>query len=61
MFASLLVDNGANLEMDDAKGHTPIVWAAKQGHTRVVKFLLDHHVHLLKSSENKANDRASLT
>ena len=40
--ALLLITNGADLEADEGQGHTPLLWAAKRGHTSVVRLLLDH-------------------
>ena len=38
----LLITNGADPEVDDGQGHTPLLWAAKRGYTSVVRLLLDH-------------------
>ncbi|KAM0310192.1 hypothetical protein ACHAO8_008360 [Botrytis cinerea] len=36
-----LLENGADVEMQDSTENTPLFWAAKGGHTEVVKKLLD--------------------
>lgn len=37
----LLVTNGANLENQSHSGYTPLMLAAKSGHTMIVKVLFD--------------------
>ena len=36
----LLIDNGAKVNQASKKGSTPLFWAAWEGHTEIVKFLL---------------------
>jgi ankyrin repeat protein len=37
----LLLEKGANVESKDDIGHTPLSWAAQNGHEAVVKLLLE--------------------
>ncbi len=44
--SSLLLDYGADLELEDGQGHTPLLWAAKRGHESIVKLFLDHGANI---------------
>ncbi|KAK5637085.1 hypothetical protein RRF57_012797 [Xylaria bambusicola] len=37
----ILLDRGANIDMDDNEGYSPLSWAAENGHVEVTKLLLD--------------------
>jgi ankyrin repeat protein len=44
--ATLLVDHGADIEVTDGAGRTPLSWAAEDGHEAVVKLLFDHSANI---------------
>ncbi|KAF5012831.1 hypothetical protein FDECE_1120 [Fusarium decemcellulare] len=37
----ILVENGASIDILDASGNTPLLWAAYKGHQRIVEYLWD--------------------
>jgi hypothetical protein len=41
-----LTESGANLNVRDEEGYTPLVWAAQHGNTRVADYLIAHGANL---------------
>ncbi len=46
MTCRLLASRGANLAQVDRQGDSGVVWATRQGHVDVVKYLVAQGVHL---------------
>lgn len=42
----LLAESGANLNVRDEEGYTPLTWAAQHGNTRVAAYLIEHGANL---------------
>ena len=37
----LLLEKGANINIKDKNGYTPLMWACKYNHTEIIELLLD--------------------
>ena len=55
----LVLKFGANLKLPDAKGFTPLHYAAKAGNLAVVEFLVDHGADV--DAVNQLNERVEIT
>jgi hypothetical protein len=42
----MLAESGANLNVKDEEGYTPLMWAAQHGNTRVAAYLIEHGANL---------------
>lgn len=58
----LLLERGANINIQDESGNTALHYAASNGKKDVVKYLLDQHadVAIINTKEQKAIDYASI-
>lgn len=45
-FVALLLEKGANIDVKDKQGYTALHWAAKSGHTMVIRVLAEHKAEL---------------
>lgn len=41
-----LTESGANLNIPDYEGYTPLIWAAQHGHARICEYLIMHGANL---------------
>lgn len=48
----MLLDQGANVDLQDEYGVTALMWASKYGHTKVVKMLLDNGVNVYHQNKD---------
>jgi hypothetical protein len=49
--AKALINAGANVNAKDERGYTPLIWAAAQGHIKVMKVLLDNGADINAQNE----------
>ena len=47
----VLVAHGANLGIMDQQGDSAVYWASRQGHAKVVKYLVEQGVHVNKQNK----------
>ena len=47
-----LLEKGANIEVEDSNGWTPLIFAAKYGHLDVVKYLLERGANIEAKDKN---------
>jgi len=53
--ASLIIENGGNVDIKNNKGETPLMWAAGSGHLKLVKTLLEKGANPnLRDSEKRS-------
>jgi ankyrin repeat protein len=53
---SFFIENNADVNIQDGKGYTPLIWAAGKGHELIVMHLLKHgaKIHALDRVKNNA-------
>ena len=57
-FVQFLLDRGANIEIVDANGYTPLILAVRWGHMHLIPLLLDHGANISESEQNTALHQA---
>ena len=45
--AKMLIENGANLEVKDNHGKTPLIYASGNGHADIAKMLIENGAHII--------------
>lgn len=57
MIVTVLVENGANVNVQSLNGFTPLYMASQENHETVVRYLIDHGANQMLATEVREGGR----